>query len=92
MHFEKSNATSILIVSPSKELGSSGINLSRGFAIYACRRYGNTGQKQLGSAFGLNHAGSAAYSINKVKKEIAEGRWEKQIKWLEKHLDIVKCT
>jgi len=64
----------------------------RGFAMYACRRYGDTSQKQLATAFSLHHSGSCAYSINKVKKEIIEGGWRKLIDWFEKQLNIVKPT
>ena len=60
--------------------------------MYACRRYGGTSQKQLAVAFELQHPGVAAYSINKVKKEITEGKWRKQVNWFEKQLDIVKPT
>jgi hypothetical protein len=38
--------------------------------MYTCRHYGGTSRKQLAVAFELQHPGSAAYSMNKVKKEI----------------------
>ena len=62
------------------------------FGMYASARYGDTSQKQLAIAFELQHPGSAAYSINKVKKEITDGKWRKLVNWLERQLDIVKLT
>ena len=75
-----------------KPKGRRAANPYRAFAMYVCRRYGDTSQKQLALAFDLLHSGSASYSINKIKKEIMEGKWKKQINWLEKKLDIVKLT
>ena len=60
-----------------KPLGRRKPNPIRAFSMYACRHYGRASQKQLAETFELRHPGSAAYSINKVKKEIAEGRWLK---------------
>jgi hypothetical protein len=30
--------------------------------------------------------GSASLSINKIKREITEGHWQKELKWIEKNL------
>ena len=45
-------------------------------------------QKEIAKAFGLSHLGSASYSIDKIKKLIAEGQWKKEVKWLEKKLNL----
>ena len=60
----------------------------RAFAMYACRYYGDNSQKEIAKAFGLSHLGSASYSIDKIKKLIAEGQWKKEVKWLEKKLNL----
>jgi hypothetical protein len=49
------------------------------FAMFACRHYRGASQKQLATDFELQHPGSAAYSINKVKTEIIAGKWKMQI-------------
>lgn len=67
-------------------------NPARAFAMYACRRYGGSSQKQLTQAFQLQHIGGASFSINKIRKEIAQGEWQKEVKWLEKQLNIVKSA
>jgi putative transposase len=76
----------------SKPKGKRPANPIRAFAMYACRRYGDSSQKDLAEAFELQHLGSAAFSINKVKKEILAGEWRMAINWLENKLDIVKSA
>jgi len=58
--------------------------------MYACRIFGDVSQKELAEAFELKHPGSAAFSINKIRREVEEGHWLKAFTWLEKQLDIVK--
>ena len=62
----------------------------RAFAMYACRLFGDASQKDLMTAFQLKHAGSSAFSINKIRKEVAQGHWRKMVDWLENELSIVK--
>ena len=76
----------------SKPKGRRSANPSRAFAMYACRRYGDCSQKQLAEAFELQHIGSAAFSINKVKNQIREGKWRNELDWLERNLGIVKSA
>jgi len=75
-----------------KAKGRREVNPYRAFAMFACRHYGGASQKQLAVAFELQHPGSAAYSINKVKTEIIAGKWQMQVDWLENQFDIVKPT
>ncbi len=56
--------------------------------MFACRRYGDSSQKQLAEAFQLRHPGGSSFSINKIKKEISQGLWGKEIEWLEKQLTL----
>jgi len=62
----------------------------RAFAIYACNRYSRADQQEIAKYFNLNHRGSVSPAINRIKKEINEGVWFKEIKGLEKSLFIVK--
>lgn len=65
-------------------------NPARAFAMYVSQEYGNMALKDIKSAFGLGHTGSASFSINKIRQEIGNGMWKKEVKALEKHLYIVK--
>ena len=67
-------------------------NAIRGFAMFACRCYGESSQKQIAEAFHLRHPGGSYFSINKIKKEISQGLWGKEIEWLKKQLNIVKSA
>lgn len=40
--------------------------------------------------FGLGHTGGASYSINKIRHDLGNGEWQKEVKKLEKSLYIVK--
>ncbi len=65
-------------------------NPARAFAMYACQYYGGRSLKEIASTFQLSHPGSASFSINKTKKEIALGEWKKEINHVEHGLYIVK--
>ncbi len=56
--------------------------------MFSCRRYGDASQKQLAEAFQLRHTGGSSFSINKIKKEISQGLWRKEIKWLKRQLNL----
>ena len=75
-----------------KTVGKRESNGDRAFAMYACRLFGDASQKELMIAFQLRHAGSSAFSINKVRKEVEQGHWRKMIVWLEKQLNIIKSA
>lgn len=62
------------------------LNSARAFAMYASQEYGDMSLKEIAEAFGLGHTGSASFSTNKTRKEIAKGKWKKVIKALEKCL------
>ena len=65
-------------------------NPARAFAMYACQHYGAMTLKQIAVLYNLSHTGSASSSVNKVKRELADGKWQREIKRLEKRLYIVK--
>ena len=56
----------------------------RALAMYVCQHYGGNSLKSIGQAFNLNNAGSACFSINKIKQEVADGKWRNDIKVLDK--------
>jgi len=62
----------------------------RAFAIYACKTYSGATYKAIAEHFNLTHAGSVCYPLTKIKKEIADGEWTKEIKNIEKEYCIVK--
>jgi putative transposase len=65
-------------------------NPARAFAMYACQQYGAMSLKEIARVFELNHSGSASFSINKIKNEIADGDWDKLVRMMEASLYIVK--
>jgi REP element-mobilizing transposase RayT len=73
-----------------KPVGRRPSNDMRAFAMYACQYYGNCSLSEIAQAFGLSHTGSASFSINKIKKVVGCGEWDKIIKMIEKKLYIVK--
>ena len=50
--------------------------------------HGGSSQKQIAEAFQLQHPGRSSFSINKIKKEISQGPWEKEIEWLKRQLNL----
>ena len=62
----------------------------RAFAIYACHRYSCADHSEIAAYFGLSHRGSISHSLNRIKKEMAEGLWLEAIERVEKLLYIVK--
>ena len=65
-------------------------NPARAFSMYVCQEYGNMSLKEIKKLFDLGHTGSASYSINKVRQEIRNEMWKRELKALEKSLYIVK--
>lgn len=65
-------------------------NPARAFAMYVSQEYGNMSLKDIKLVFGLGHTGSASFSINKIRQEIGNGLWKKEVKAMEKSLYIVK--
>ena len=64
----------------------------RAFAIYACKTYSAATYKAIAEHFNLTHVGSVCYPLTKIKKEIADGGWSKEIEKIEKEYCIVKYT
>ncbi len=56
--------------------------------MFACRSYGDSSQKQITEAFQLPQPGGPSFSINKIKKEISQGLWKKEIEWLKRQLNL----
>ncbi len=48
--------------------------------------HGDSSQKQIAEAFQLQHPGGSSFSINKIKKEISQGLWKKEIKCLKRQI------
>ena len=67
-----------------KPAGRRKSNSARAFAMWGCQCVGAMSLKQIAVEFGLSNIGSASFSINRIKKEIAGGQWQKQIKSLER--------
>ena len=67
-----------------KLVGCRKANSARAFAMWGCQYVGAMSLKQIAVEFGLSNIGSASFSINRIKKEIAGGQWQKQIKSLER--------
>lgn len=61
----------------------------RAFAIYACHRYSQADHNEIAKYFGLTHRGSISQPLNRIRKEISSGQWDKDIKQLENSLFIV---
>jgi len=64
----------------------------RAFAIYACKTYSGATYKAIAEHFNLTHVGSVCYPLTKIKKEVADGEWAKEIEKIEKEYCIVKYT
>lgn len=62
----------------------------RAFAIYLCHRYSRADHNQIATYFGLAHGGSISHSLSRIRKEIAEGLWSKEMKLVEKQLNVAK--
>ncbi len=62
----------------------------RAFAIYAANEYSDGRYEDIAEYFNLGHKGSVSAPITKVRKEIEEGSWEREVKKLERQLYIVK--
>ncbi|MDX2505319.1 MAG: hypothetical protein QNL62_12705, partial [Gammaproteobacteria bacterium] len=73
-----------------KPLGRRISNSARAFAIYACQHYGMQSLKEIAKTFELTNPGSASFSINLIKKQVATGEMEKVITQFEKSLYIIK--
>lgn len=58
----------------------------RAFAIYACNQYSQADHSEIAKYFGLSHRGSVSHSLNRIRKEINENGWQREIKLLEKYL------
>ena len=64
----------------------------RAFAIYACQYYGRVRLKDIAGYFNLSHVGSVSKPIARIKKEVSNGQWKKEIGIVEKSLFTVKHT
>ena len=65
---------------------------NRAFAIYACKTYSGATYKAIADHFNLTHVGSVCYPLTRIKKEIADGGWEKEVYEVENEYCIVKYT
>ncbi len=65
---------------------------SRAFAIYACQHYSDANYREIAGQFGLKHVGSLSHSLNRIRKEISSGGWQRVIKDVEKRIYTVKYT
>jgi len=64
----------------------------RAFEIYACKTYSGATYKAIAEHFNLTHVGSVCCPLTKIKKEVADGKWAKEIEKIEKKYCIVKYT
>ena len=64
----------------------------RAFAMYACQHYSRAKHKEIAKYFGLSHVGSVSHPITRIRNEVENGEWKKEIKNIEKYLYVVKCT
>ncbi|MBV1907672.1 MAG: transposase [Kangiellaceae bacterium] len=62
----------------------------RAFAIYICHRYSRADHNEIAHYFGLSHRGSISHPLSRIRKEIAEGLWRKEMSSVEKQLYLVK--
>ncbi|PHS17093.1 MAG: hypothetical protein COA86_10575 [Kangiella sp.] len=62
----------------------------RRFAIYACHRYSHADHNEIAKYFGLTHRGSISPTLSRIRKEIADNGWKREVGLLEKSLFIVK--
>ena len=65
---------------------------NRAFAIYACKIYSGATYKAIADYFNLTHVGSVCYPLARIKEEVKDGGWKKEIKEIEKRYCIVKYT
>lgn len=73
-----------------KPVGRRISNSARAFAMYACQYYGMQSLKEIAETFELTNSGSASFSINLIKKQVATGELEKVKTQFEKSLYIIK--
>ena len=62
----------------------------RAFAIYACHRYSQADHNEIATYFGLTHRGSVSQPLNRIRKEISSGQWDKEVNQLEMALFVIK--
>ncbi len=58
----------------------------RAFAIYAANRYSDARYQDIAKYFNLSHAGSVSAPISRIRKDIEQGNWKKEIAQLENGL------
>ena len=63
---------------------------NRAFAIYACKHYSGVTYQSIADYFNLSSIGSVCYPLSRIKKEMEQGLWRKEIKRIEKAFYIVK--
>lgn len=62
----------------------------RGFAIYAYHRYIQADHNEISNYFGLTHRGSISPTLSRMRKEIGDNGWKREVVLMEKLLFIVK--
>ena len=65
-------------------------NTPRRVAMYCGQRHGGYSHKDLANYFGLSHAGSVSSAIVSVGRQLEAGELEKEIKQIERQLNVVK--
>ena len=65
-------------------------NTPRRVAIYCGQRFGRCRHKDLAKYFGLSHAGSVSSTIVSVGRQLETGELEKEIKQIQRKLNVVK--
>ena len=65
-------------------------NTPRRVAMYCGQRHGRCSHKDLAKYFGLSHAGSVSSAIVSVGRQLEAGELEKEIKKIERELNVVK--
>jgi len=70
--------------------GKSGDLPYRASATYVCHRYSNGDHNEIAKYFGLTHRGSISVSLTRIRQEITDKQWGREVKSLEIRLFIVK--
>lgn len=73
-----------------KKTGRRQNNFPRKFAMYCCQQYGDISLKEIADYFGLSHIGSISNAIQAVRKSVDKGECLKEMKKVEKVLNVIK--
>ena len=73
-----------------RQTGRKQKNTPRRIAMYCGQRPGRCSHSDLARYFGLSHAGSVSSAIVSVGRRLEAGELEKEIKQIERELNVVK--